>query len=99
MPMISEVRAPKRRRDKQVAAEQCRCRARSGAGRQRRAFQRQPVEELLVGIVRGDHRGEQAERQQHQNEAKTDHRQPVAAKAPPEILHAELPIRDDLQTG
>ena len=67
------------------------------AGGKRRALQRQAVEELLIGIVRGDRRGEQAERQQHQNHAKTDHRQPVATEAPPEILHAELPIRDDLQ--
>ena len=66
-------------------------------GRQGRAFQRQAVEELLIGIIRRDRRGEQAEHQQQQNHAKADHRQPVATEAPPEILHAELPIRDDLQ--
>ena len=57
MPMISEVRAPKSRREsrsrpsRSVPSQKC------ALGRQRRAFERQPVEELLVRVDRARSHG------------------------------------------
>ena len=61
----------------QVAAEQVGAEPEVGVGRQRRAFQRQPVEDLLVGIVGGEPRRE--ERAGHDDRDDRPGRSPPAA--------------------
>ena len=59
----------------QVAAEQVGAQPEVGVGRQRRAFQRQPVEELLVRVVAGEPRRQDRAGHHDRDDGEADHRQ------------------------